>query len=249
MVRPLRSLLLGALAIMTLRYYTLSAMIYGITAENAATDTNNSNTGTSCAIIYSSGSLLKHTDGHFIDTFDEVIRINEAPIVGHEDYVGNKTTVRVVHLYPIGGSPADWFAKQNYTSVRGLTFHMKHEEDIGSHKHLNILMNKTISNWTLVSLSYQRNCNRLVGYHGPHICTSGMLAVFWALENCDSVTVFGEDPDPCYPYHYWDPISINCAENETFTRSNTLHDFSAEHKFLRGMHHNGSVMVNRLVSE
>ena len=53
-------------------------------------------------MIFSSGALLKHKDGAFIDTFDQVLRINHIPTAGFEDYVGAKTTVRFVHLIIAG---------------------------------------------------------------------------------------------------------------------------------------------------
>jgi hypothetical protein len=49
------------------------------------------------AIVGNSGRLLKSDYGSFIDTFDEVIRFNRAITEGYTNYVGNKTTLRVVN--------------------------------------------------------------------------------------------------------------------------------------------------------
>ena len=48
-------------------------------------------------IIGSSGNLKGSNFGAEIDSYDEVIRFNRAPIKGHECDVGSKTTLRVVN--------------------------------------------------------------------------------------------------------------------------------------------------------
>ena len=49
------------------------------------------------AIIGSSARLLEKTYGNQINLYSEVIRFNRAPVVGYEDHVGSKTTLRVVN--------------------------------------------------------------------------------------------------------------------------------------------------------
>jgi len=49
------------------------------------------------AIVGSSGSLLKNTNGGLIDSFSEVVRFNRAPVKEYEKFVGAKTTLRVVN--------------------------------------------------------------------------------------------------------------------------------------------------------
>ena len=49
------------------------------------------------AIIGSGSILLEKTQGTWIDSFDEVIRFNEAPIKGFEKFVGEKTTLHVLN--------------------------------------------------------------------------------------------------------------------------------------------------------
>ncbi|XP_033115173.1 alpha-N-acetylgalactosaminide alpha-2,6-sialyltransferase 6-like [Anneissia japonica] len=49
-----------------------------------------------CAVVASSGHLLNSSAGEEIDKYECVIRMNSAPIIGYEKYVGTKTTVRVM---------------------------------------------------------------------------------------------------------------------------------------------------------
>lgn len=49
-----------------------------------------------CAVVGNSGIVLRHKNGARVDEHDAVIRLNDAPTVGFEDYVGSKTTFRLV---------------------------------------------------------------------------------------------------------------------------------------------------------
>ena len=48
-------------------------------------------------IIVGSSSKLLNFDGKKIDQFDSVVRFNRAPTIGYEDFVGNKTSLRVMN--------------------------------------------------------------------------------------------------------------------------------------------------------
>ncbi|XP_066275686.1 alpha-N-acetyl-neuraminyl-2,3-beta-galactosyl-1,3-N-acetyl-galactosaminide alpha-2,6-sialyltransferase-like isoform X2 [Branchiostoma lanceolatum] len=69
-----------------------------------------------CAVVSNSGQLLKYEAGNEIDQADCVIRMNDAPVLGFEKHVGNKTTLRVscfqsVYLVPASGSLYDQAGK------------------------------------------------------------------------------------------------------------------------------------------
>jgi hypothetical protein len=59
------------------------------------------------AVIGSSYTLLNNEYGEEIDSFDDVIRFNRAPIKGFENHVGTKTTVRAANIHVFTGSPPD----------------------------------------------------------------------------------------------------------------------------------------------
>lgn len=54
-----------------------------------------------CALVSSSGRILKQNKGSEIDAADCVLRMNCAPIKGFEDDVGHRTTVRVVSQFSV----------------------------------------------------------------------------------------------------------------------------------------------------
>ena len=62
-----------------------------------------------------------------------------------------------------------------------------------------------------------------------------MSGVLWAMEKCSSVTVFGAKHDPCYPYHYLDPMPTKCTVKSVNDYINTDHDFEKEHLVLQRM--------------
>jgi len=50
-----------------------------------------------CAVVGNSGHLLLKSYGHTIDSFDAIMRTNQAPVKGYEAKVGNRTTFRLIN--------------------------------------------------------------------------------------------------------------------------------------------------------
>ena len=63
---------------------------------------NLSSTSRVC-LVGNSGLMLTKKWGKEIDNSDVVIRFNHAPTKGYEEYVGNKTTLRLVNGHCFGG--------------------------------------------------------------------------------------------------------------------------------------------------
>ncbi|XP_072718046.1 lactosylceramide alpha-2,3-sialyltransferase isoform X10 [Ciconia boyciana] len=75
-----------------------------------------------CVVVGSGGILHGSELGHLLNQFDIVIRLNDAPVQGYTDHVGNKTTIRMTypegaplseHEYP----PASLFVAVLFKSV------------------------------------------------------------------------------------------------------------------------------------
>ncbi len=190
-----------------------------------------------CAIVFNSGVMLKSKHGRIIDSLDWQIRFNMIPTKGFEDFVGQRTTHQIVHFYSPSKkekSPGQLFAELKYSNITGITFPIFDKEENG----YNRLKSTTPSKWIQPAKKRLQECARKVGLkHGW--CTSGMLGVLWAMDMCSHVTVFGVNHDPCYPYHYTDPMPRNCnygttKVNDFFKTHN--HDFDAEHELLGKLH-------------
>ena len=69
----------------------------------------------SCAVIFNGPTLLDQEDGNVIDSYDYVVRFNMAPTRGYEDFVGSKTTHRI-----LGGNHGTpyYFMEQNELVLR-----------------------------------------------------------------------------------------------------------------------------------
>tara|TARA_R100000152_G_C6725401_1_gene150728 strand:+ start:288 stop:920 length:633 start_codon:yes stop_codon:yes gene_type:complete len=74
------------------------------------------------AIIGSSGKMKNVKHGQEIDRYDEVIRFNRAPCEGYEEYVGSKTTLRIVnnHVFNNNDIKHEGYTNQPANFVRDL---------------------------------------------------------------------------------------------------------------------------------
>ncbi|CAG0921361.1 unnamed protein product [Notodromas monacha] len=68
----------------------------------------NGTTFKTCACVSSSGLLKGKKLGKFIDSHDVVLRMNLAPVVGYEEDVGSKTTIRILN-----NSVLRWIDRKN----------------------------------------------------------------------------------------------------------------------------------------
>lgn len=76
----------------------------------------------SMAIVGSSSILLNDKKGGEIDSFNDVIRFNRAPIEGYEDHVGTKETLRVTnnHVFDNIDASKDGFTNQSKDFIRNM---------------------------------------------------------------------------------------------------------------------------------
>lgn len=194
-----------------------------------------------CAIVLNAGVLLKHEDGPVIDSYDWQIRFNMLSTKGFENHVGSKTTHEVVHFWsPKGKTPGELFSDLDSDKITGITFPIEQKEING----YNRWKTKTKSNWIMPSQDYLSRCKRKVGMKSGW-CSSGMLATLWAVEQCSSVTVFGANHDPCYPYHYTDQMPAKCKAQTVNGYFKSKHNFDDEHKLLQKMHRDGKLNLFR----
>lgn len=136
----------------------------------------------SCAIVGNSGDLLKMRLGEQIDQYDAVVRNNGAPIEGYTEYVGKKTTFRLLNR---GSAKAlDKVAALDGTGKEVLIIKTT----------IHDIMNKMIKGAPIKNPVYLMLGTPL----GPSAKGTGLKAVEYALSVCDTVDIYGFTVDPGY---------------------------------------------------
>jgi hypothetical protein len=136
----------------------------------------------SCAVVGNSGSLLETQFGFDIDKNEAVIRFNAAVTQGYEQFVGQKTTVRLLNAVDYKG-PEGTEDELRLTTARGSDvkvwvkkLEQKPEE----------MRNKSFV------LDPEMLCHAWawIGKHGEKP-SSGLVGVVLALKMCEKVEMFG----------------------------------------------------------
>lgn len=220
----------------------------------------------SCALVLSSGALLKHKDGRLIDSYDEVIRSNSAPVAGYEEYVGSRTTCMSFnmnhepHLDMITwarehmnstGKPVNLLGQPLYvnfhrpTVVKVQKFYPG-KADFIRYVGVNVENGATFCQHVMAESSVGK-------LRGNQICTSGMLLTLWAMDNCKAVTIFGANQDSCDPHHYFhnttyggDPVPSNCTNQAFKYAPQVYHSIDKERGLQIEWHQQGQLFINRL---
>jgi hypothetical protein len=136
----------------------------------------------SCAVVGNSGSLLETQFGFDIDKNEAVIRFNAAVTQGYEQFVGQKTTVRLLNAVDYKG-PEGTEGELRLTTARGSdvkTWVKKLEQKP-----------EDIRNRSFV-LDPEMLCHAWawIGKHGEKP-SSGLVGVVLALKMCEKVEMFG----------------------------------------------------------
>lgn len=184
-----------------------------------------------CALVLSSG-VLKHREyGSLIDENDVVVRFNMAPTRGYERNVGRRTThmfawnihyeefERVMNTPEYNGtklvvSPYSWDIAPIYkTGIPPSRYIIPGEHFIAD---------SCKRNWQLKKDAAQYPQRR---------CSSGVIAVIYFLERCDSLNVFGMyNGSTCeYPTEYFRSDQCNATTDREPVHS---HNFTHEHMMM-----------------
>lgn len=135
-----------------------------------------------CAVIGNSGDLLKTKFGDEIDGYDVVIRENGAPIQNYTEYVGKKSTFRLLNR---GSAKAlDKVAELDETGKEVLIVKTT----------IHDLMNKMIREVPIHNPVYLM----LGASFGSAAKGTGLKALEFALSICDTVDMYGFTVDPGY---------------------------------------------------
>nr|XP_009684393.1 PREDICTED: lactosylceramide alpha-2,3-sialyltransferase isoform X1 [Struthio camelus australis]XP_009684394.1 PREDICTED: lactosylceramide alpha-2,3-sialyltransferase isoform X1 [Struthio camelus australis] len=205
-----------------------------------------------CVVIGSGGILHGSELGHLLNQFDIVIRLNDAPVQGYTDHVGNKTTIRMT--YPEGAPlsereyhPASLFVAVLFKSVdfNWLQAMVKNEtlplwvrlffwKEVAAKipftsKQFRILNPIIVKETALDILQFPEPRSKFWGWD-KNVPTIGVTAVVLATHLCDEVSLagFGYDLDqPSTPLHYYNNLCMAAMNGQT------MHNVTSETKFLQ----------------
>ena len=151
----------------------------------------------SCAVVGSAPSVLDARLGNCIDAHDAVFRVNDAPTAGFEEFVGTKTTWRVITELTPG---VHVHARPNSTDallpVQADELLLYCGQSWVGRCHQAALAWRTsvsLINPSLVHATYAliNTLSNAVAKRSARIPTAGMMAVIAALKSCERVSLAG----------------------------------------------------------
>ncbi|XP_071508311.1 alpha-N-acetyl-neuraminyl-2,3-beta-galactosyl-1,3-N-acetyl-galactosaminide alpha-2,6-sialyltransferase-like isoform X1 [Diadema antillarum] len=189
-----------------------------------------------CSIVASSGQLLRNRAGEEIDSAECVIRMNKAPVVGFEDYVGRRTTTRIVCFNSVGLLKKGVLAGAGHTDE--VVVWGSENRAHGSYSMVKLKMlakQYPGTHWYSLKDTGEQKASAIfeseTGISRSKSNTwlsTGLFTMLYALETCDNITVYGMiDEHHCdihgdqnVPYHYYEQLPwseceyINMHEKE-----------------------------------
>ncbi|KAL2652377.1 hypothetical protein R1flu_020505 [Riccia fluitans] len=200
-----------------------------------------------CAVVGNSGILLNSSYGHLIDSHDMVIRLNNARVLGFEEFVGSKATLSFVNsnvyhacsrrlkcfCHPYGEVPMIMYLCQ--------VQHMMDVAYCGPNQQAPVLVTDPrldtlcyrLVKWYSVKSFVETTGNPIehwAKHHDPIFFhySSGFQAIVLALGICDKVDIFGFGKSSQAKHHYHTNQKAEL----------TLHDYEAEYLFYEDLAEN-----------
>ena len=180
-------------------------------------------------VVVGSSSSILNMNGQDIDSFDTVIRFNRAPTIGYENFVGIKTSLRVLnnHVFDniniqnrgYSDQPQKFIKKIKNSEILRVGRHQ------ANHKKVKEFNKK---NNIVYFFDYKKipELKKLVGYKSENNMSVGTVCISLLLVSEININVVGFDLDMRNTTHYWE------------TRPNKMskyHDQSYEKKWLKNL--------------
>ncbi|KAM8853148.1 CMP-N-acetylneuraminate-beta-galactosamide-alpha-2,3-sialyltransferase 4 isoform 1-T3 [Synchiropus picturatus] len=211
----------------------------------------------SCVVVGNGYVIKNRSLGGVLNSYDVVIRLNNAPVRGYEEDVGNKTTMRFFYpesasvnpslnnepdtlmvLVPFKQQDLRWLKEILYDEKRVRKGFWRPPPQIwlGDASKVRVLnphfMRQTAER--LLHIPFPPQAKQV-----PFHPTTGILAVFVALNFCDVVHVAGfgypSSQSQRLPIHYYGHDTMNLMKNSN-------HDLGREAKALRGLEEAGAIV-------
>ncbi|XP_017263398.1 alpha-N-acetylgalactosaminide alpha-2,6-sialyltransferase 6 [Kryptolebias marmoratus] len=207
-----------------------------------------------CALVTSSSHVLSTRAGEEIDRTECVIRMNDAPTLGYESDVGNRTTLRVVahsSVFRVVRQPNEYLRRTdgNFTIIFWGPPNKIEKNGKGTLYRLIQRVGAAYNNVSFFTITPNRMRKFDNLFHretgrdrqkSHSWLSTGWFTMVIAIELCDNITVYGMVP-PSYcgkkplskklPYHYYKPRGADeCLmyiQNES-SRRGSHHRFITE---------------------
>eukprot|EP00927_Polykrikos_kofoidii_P039598 TRINITY_DN3395_c0_g1_i1.p1 TRINITY_DN3395_c0_g1~~TRINITY_DN3395_c0_g1_i1.p1 ORF type:complete len:433 (+),score=30.33 TRINITY_DN3395_c0_g1_i1:172-1299(+) len=161
--------------------------------------------GSSCALVASSGALLKRNYGKEIDAHPFVVRFNDAPVTGYEASVGSKFSLRIGwNIRPMSRPNDKKPDSLNETLVVCRSLNWTIFEKWKHHK---------VECTSEPKRTLQAIYPNMLGHNGKYVGprsfedpSSGALTIFMALSSCKEIVLYeliASDMAVSEPYHYY----------------------------------------------
>lgn len=228
--------------------------ILGAAANLPAPNVGNSECRT-CVVIGNGFSIKNTSLGNIINKYDVVFRLNNAPVRGYEEDVGNKTTMRLFYPESASSNPALHnepetlmvlvpFKQQDLRWLKEILYNEKRVQKgfwkpppqvwMGDKSKVRVLnpyfLHQTAEHLLHIPVHSSRQTVH------P---TTGILAVFVALNYCDVVHIAGfgypSSKNQQHPIHYFGQDTMKSMKN-------SQHDLSHEAKALKKLEDAGVIL-------
>mmetsp|Transcript_29871 Transcript_29871/g.76628 ORF Transcript_29871/g.76628 Transcript_29871/m.76628 type:complete len:508 (-) Transcript_29871:512-2035(-) len=203
-----------------------------------------------CAIVGNSGIMLQQHAGLLIDKYNAVMRYNNAPTRDFEQYVGSRTTFRAINNKWTRSFTRALAKEGKHAAMKLIPPDSKRATSLlcfgkGVLKTFVTLRRSLPKDRRVYYITDQECCSYTLQarmerhgfgpYSGGHTMPSGFEGLFFMLQICDELDVYGFDPqiDEDVKYHYFD--NIKPWEN--------VHSFGFSFDFLRILHQAGHIRL------
>ncbi|XP_054598834.1 CMP-N-acetylneuraminate-beta-galactosamide-alpha-2,3-sialyltransferase 4 [Nothobranchius furzeri] len=208
-------------------------------------------------VVIGNGFVIKNSSlGDIINKYDVVIRLNDAPVKGYEEDVGNKTTMRF--FYPESASYNPGLQNEPDTLMVLVPFKMHDlrwlKEILYNEKRVRkgfwkpppqIWLGDVNKIRVLDPHFLHQTADKLLhllppkGKQNPVHPTTGLLSIFVALNYCDVVHVAGfgypSSKNHRQPIHYYGRETMKSMKN-------SYHDLNHEAKALKRLEESGAIL-------